>query len=152
MARRYPITALRRSIYKLGRDRTKMSSEPNRSLQVLPERWGANGVSRSGFVVVCNSSSQLGSESCAICRGTTVAPSVQVPSLGAQLCSSSCWSAFSASRSAGFRRVVVRLVRSGWSWDRCSRIARWPNKSLEPTPVGNSPSLRVGSGAAQLSR
>jgi hypothetical protein len=27
-----------------------------------------------------------------------------------------------------------------------------PNNSFEPTPVSNAPSLRVGSGAAQLNR
>jgi len=52
-----------------------------------------------------------------------------------------------------FGALPVRRVRSVPVFGGASRVSASPsNKSLEPTPVRNAPSLSVGSGAAQLGR
>jgi len=52
-----------------------------------------------------------------------------------------------------FGALLVRRVRSVPVFGGASRLSASPsNKSLEPTPVRNAPSLSLSSGAAQLVR
>ena len=57
-----------------------------------------------------------------------------------------------ASAPAASRSVAVRSASRGLRQARLCRAGHLPNISLVPTPVSDAPSLRLGSGAAQLKR
>ena len=110
-----------------------MSSERNRSGCQQHEREGANSVAALRTGTVCNSDSQLrsslGSQRCRI----SFAPSVVVPSLGAQLRSSLRDACISSRRAVPSRHIASR---SQAAWSRRSISVRGcplPNKRFELT-------------------
>jgi hypothetical protein len=131
---------------------SNMSSESNHRLYQLPEPWGANCTPASAVVAVCRTASQLRLCRAPILRSKAVASSVVVPSLGAQLRSSSHRRGGAASSFAAYRCSVVRSESPRLLQARRCRSGGLPNKSLVPTPVTNVPLLSSSRGAAQLRR
>jgi hypothetical protein len=129
-----------------------MSSESNHDLHPFPKRRGARCTPASTVVAVGRIASQLRLCRAPFLRSSTVAFSVVVPSLGAQLRSSSHRRGRVASSFEACRCSVVRTQIAGSLQARRCRSAGLPNKSLVPTPVTNAPLLSSSRGAAQLRR
>jgi hypothetical protein len=132
--------------------RMNISSERHHSLTFPRKRHGATSAWTFISVVVCGVAPQLRSPSVGTRRRIPVETAVRVPSLGAQLCLSSCRSGRAASRVAVHLSAAARSDTPGLPPSRLRRSAQWPNNSLVPTPATNALSLSVGSGAAQLKR
>jgi hypothetical protein len=129
-----------------------MSTERHRDLTFPRKRHGAGSVGQQPAGPLRCVASQLRSSSPVVSPASVVCKGGRVAFIRAGLRSALRRRCRVASTVAAYGRVAVRSESSGLSAGHCLRVGRWPNNSLEPTPVVNEPSLSVGSGAAQLSR
>jgi hypothetical protein len=133
-----------------------MSSERNGSCEQHQERSGANSMPASNVAVVNDIASQLRSDCSVILRIITVAPTVVVPSLGAQPRSPVHQKVARISNESSLpcARIVVQSQASSSRPSAPGESVPLPNKRFVPTanrlaPVGPR---AVGAAAAQPQR
>lgn len=133
-----------------------MSSDANLTLTFQLKRLGAWSVAAVTLGTAFTGASRAPSTFQAPSRSAARLQLGRVASLRAGLRSSAVAfrssSLLGSSRSAVSRSVAVRSASRGLRQARLCRAGHLPNISLVPTPVSDAPSLRLGSGAAQLKR